>query len=234
MPENNYKSSIKEQCSESEPVEIKVNILSEGGRIWIQPDGFGEKCAMDGQGYPVGIEIWQGKLRLIVFDDINSEEAKIIDLENARESRRHEYCQAAEYLAEQGRTVFLGHTIGGIWNGACITASFISKDICINGSKPLPQFERGDKGAYEYLLKIADEYSPCLTDEQRKVLEGIKKNAAAFLKSSELSSNVTDGQESEITYRCNWCGELMKTEPIRWKGLPFCSEQCLDECRVAQ
>ena len=96
MPENKYTTIIKEQCSDSEPSEIEVNILSENGQIWIQPKGYGEKCAVDGEGYPIGIEIWQGKLRLIVFDDINSEEAKIIDLENARESRRHEYCQAAE------------------------------------------------------------------------------------------------------------------------------------------
>ncbi len=234
MPENKYTTIIKEQCSDSEPIEIEVNILSEGGQVWIQPKGYGEKCVEDGHGYPIGIEVWQGKLRLLIFDDINSEEAKIIDLEKAKESRRNEYCQAAEYLAEQGRTVFLGPMEGGIWNGACITASIISKDICINGTKPLPQFERGDQGAYEYLLKTADEYSPCLNDEQRKVLEDIKKNAAAFLKSSEPSSDVTDGQDPKMTYRCNWCGELIKTEPIRWKGLPFCTEQCLDACRAVQ
>ena len=102
MPKNNCTTMIKEQCSDSEPIEIKVNILSESGQLWIQPEGYGEKCAMDGQGFPVGIEIWQGKLRLVVFDDINSEEAKIIDIEQSKESRRHEYCQAAEYLAEQG------------------------------------------------------------------------------------------------------------------------------------
>ena len=80
--------TIKEQCPESTLTEIKVNILSEGGKIWIQPTGYSEKCSIDGEGYPIGLEIWQGRLRLIIFDDINSEDPQIIDLEKARESCR--------------------------------------------------------------------------------------------------------------------------------------------------
>ena len=80
--------TIKEQCPDEPSIEIKVNILSEGGQIWIQPAGFGEKCAMDGHGWPIGIEIWQGRLRLIVFDDINREDPQIIDLDKARETCR--------------------------------------------------------------------------------------------------------------------------------------------------
>ena len=80
---------IKEQCPDSAPIEIKVNILSEGGQIWIQPQGYGEKCAMDNEGWPVGIEIWQGRLRLIMFDDINREDPQIIDLEKAIETARN-------------------------------------------------------------------------------------------------------------------------------------------------
>ncbi|MDD5458130.1 MAG: hypothetical protein PHF37_01885 [Phycisphaerae bacterium] len=79
---------IKEQCPDSLPVEIKVNILSEGGQIWIRPEGYGEKCAPDGEGFPIGIEIWQGRLRLIIFDDINSQDPQIIDLEKAKETLR--------------------------------------------------------------------------------------------------------------------------------------------------
>lgn len=80
--------TIKEQCPDAEHLELKVNILSEGGHIWIQPKGYGEKCAADGEGYPIGIEIWEGRLRLIVFDDINKEDPQIIDLENSRETSR--------------------------------------------------------------------------------------------------------------------------------------------------
>lgn len=91
MKQNDTKTTeylIKEQCSDTPPVEMKVNILSEGGQIWIQPKGYGEKCAMDCHGWPIGIEIWQGRLRLILFDDINREDPQIIDLEKAKETCR--------------------------------------------------------------------------------------------------------------------------------------------------
>jgi len=68
----------------------KTTILSEGGKIWIQPQGYGDKCSADGAGWPIAIEIWQGRLRLIVFDDINEEEPQIIDLEKSKESCRLE------------------------------------------------------------------------------------------------------------------------------------------------
>jgi hypothetical protein len=245
MPENNYKTKIKEQCSDSAPAEIEVNILCENGQIWIRPDGYGEKCTIDGQGYPVGIEIWQGKLRLIVFNDIKSEEPQIIDLEKAKESCRDEYCKAAEYLAEQGRRVYLGPMEGGIWNGVCLTACIISH-------------KQNEKGAYEYLLKIADKYSVCLTNDQKQILQEIKVKAAAFLESVRPSSSDKDGhaadsmdhiddnsnqksltidleKSSETTLtKCNWCGKMIETESIKWKGLLFCSDQCLDACRAVQ
>ena len=88
MPDNTYIITIREQCPDAPDVEIPVNILSEGGHIWIQPKGYGERCAAEGEGYPIGIEIWQGRLRLIVFDDINRDEPQIIDLEKARETSR--------------------------------------------------------------------------------------------------------------------------------------------------
>jgi hypothetical protein len=91
--EQNLKAfSLKEQCPDSMPIEIKVNVLSESNKIWIQPEGFGDKCSADGQGWPIGIEIWQGRLRLIVFDDINREDPQIIDLEKSKESYRLDNC----------------------------------------------------------------------------------------------------------------------------------------------
>jgi len=123
MSEKTYTITIKEQCPDAAPIGIEVNILSEGGQIWIQPKGYGEKCAMDDEGWPIGIEIWQGRLRLIIFDDINREDPQIIDMENARETAR---------------------------------------------------------------------------------------------------------------MRCSWCGKEIDTETIKWKGLLFCSEPCLDACRAAQ
>lgn len=123
MTQETYTIILKEQNPDFAPVEIKVNILSEGGQIWIQPNSYGEKNAIDGEGFPVGIEVWQGKLRLIIFDDINSQEPQIIDLEKAKETSR---------------------------------------------------------------------------------------------------------------YRCNWCRKEIEAESIKWKGLLFCSERCLDACRIIQ
>jgi hypothetical protein len=62
--------------------------MCDHGKLWLSPQGYGEKNAEDGEGFPIGLEIWQGRLRVIVFDDIRSEDPWIIDLENARQSLR--------------------------------------------------------------------------------------------------------------------------------------------------
>jgi len=79
---------ISEQCSELPCKKLPVNIMVESGKLWVQPIGYGDKTSADGHGWPIGLEIWQGRLRLIIFDDINTEEPKIIDLEKAREDSR--------------------------------------------------------------------------------------------------------------------------------------------------
>lgn len=81
-------ATIKEQCPDTPYSEIKVNILFEGGKIWIQPQGYGDKCSADGDGWPIALEIWQGRLRLIVYDDINKEDPQIINLDKSKESCR--------------------------------------------------------------------------------------------------------------------------------------------------
>jgi len=123
MSKETFTISIKEQCTEFPAKAVKVTLLSEAGKLWIQPQGYGDKTSADGEGFPVSLEIWQGRLRLIIFSDINTEEPQIIDLENARETARN---------------------------------------------------------------------------------------------------------------RCNWCKKEIGGEAIKWKGLLFCSDPCLDECRAAQ
>src|SRR3989339_692190 len=100
MPKETYAITLKEQYPDSEQVKIKVNILSEGGKIWIQPEGYGEKCSADGEGFPIGIEIWEGRLRLVIFDDINREEPQIIDLEKAKETSRNRCGQCKKEIGE--------------------------------------------------------------------------------------------------------------------------------------
>ena len=79
---------ITEQSSDMPKKEMSVKVMAESGKLWLQPKGYGDKTSQDRYGWPIGLEIWQGRLRLVVFDDINSEEPKIIDLENARETTR--------------------------------------------------------------------------------------------------------------------------------------------------
>ena len=81
---------LQEQSSEEPEQTITVKLLSEAGKLWIHPDGYGDKTSADGCGYPIGLEIWEGRLRLIVFDDICCEDPQIIDLEKSRESCRVE------------------------------------------------------------------------------------------------------------------------------------------------
>jgi hypothetical protein len=81
---------LNEQSSEAPEKSISVDILSDYGKIWIQIEGYGDCTSQDGYGYPIGLEIWDGRLRLIVFDNINEEDPKIIDLERAREDNRVE------------------------------------------------------------------------------------------------------------------------------------------------
>lgn len=54
----------------------------------IRVDGYGDCGSQDGYGSPLMLELAGGRLRLIAFPDINSEEPIIIDLEGARETAR--------------------------------------------------------------------------------------------------------------------------------------------------
>jgi len=90
MSKNSFTMTLNEQCADSPERRIEVKLTSENGQLWLQPEGYGDKGTADGHGAPVGLEIWQGRLRLIVFEDINEEEARIVDLEKARETARQE------------------------------------------------------------------------------------------------------------------------------------------------
>jgi len=80
--------TLRELGSPSPAHNVGVDVLCEHGKLWIRPEGYGDACSADGQGWPVALEVWQGRLRVIVFDDINSEDPHIIDMEKARESNR--------------------------------------------------------------------------------------------------------------------------------------------------
>ena len=58
--------------------------------IVIEAEGYGDCTSKDGHGSPAIIEFYDGKLRIIAWSDINSEEpTHTIDLSDAKESRRN-------------------------------------------------------------------------------------------------------------------------------------------------
>ena len=79
---------VSDQCPDAPGKKLSVNIMAESGKLWIQPVGYSDKTSADGHGWPIGLEIWEGRLRLIVFGNINVEDPQIIDLEKAREDSR--------------------------------------------------------------------------------------------------------------------------------------------------
>jgi len=69
--------------------ELPVKVEISNGSIYIFPEGYGDNCSEDGCGCPVMIEIWEGKLRVVIWSDINNENApENISLEGAREELR--------------------------------------------------------------------------------------------------------------------------------------------------
>lgn len=70
--------------------ELEVTIKQEKFGINITPKGYGDYSANDGEGMPIFIEIVDGELRLVVWNDINKQDPLIISLEGAKESNRKE------------------------------------------------------------------------------------------------------------------------------------------------
>jgi hypothetical protein len=69
---------------------LPVRIEASDFAISIFPQGHGDLGSADGHGCPLFIEFYKGRLRVIVFPDINVEDPQIIDLSGAREDRRRE------------------------------------------------------------------------------------------------------------------------------------------------
>lgn len=67
------------------PVKVAVTPLG----ITIMPNGYGDYCSADGHGAPIFIERFEGRLRVIMWGDINQEDpTHCIYLDDAREDRR--------------------------------------------------------------------------------------------------------------------------------------------------
>ena len=71
------------------PVRGRVEVQKHGQNLILRFEGFGDHNSEDGYGAPVLVENWEGKLRVVVWADINQEDpTHVIDLTGARERNR--------------------------------------------------------------------------------------------------------------------------------------------------
>ncbi len=88
--ESNMTQSFTTHLKDADPessATLQVKVTCDDSSISIFPNGYGDCGSEPGYGCPVFLELYQGHLRLIVFQDINEQNPVIIDLENAREEK---------------------------------------------------------------------------------------------------------------------------------------------------
>ena len=78
---------------------LRVRVTCNDSAISIFPEGYGDFGSAPGHGCPVFLELYQGRLRLIVFPDINDQEPSIIDLEAARDEH-HVPCEEPQWKSQ--------------------------------------------------------------------------------------------------------------------------------------
>jgi len=100
---NSHKQILNVQLADGDPESIgnlPVRIQATDFSVALFPEGFGDFASAQGHGCPVSLEFYRGRLRLIVFPDINTEDPMIIDLDGAKEDRRS---VAGTYSKLEGR-----------------------------------------------------------------------------------------------------------------------------------
>lgn len=78
-------ATITDTCESGKPKrKVAVTITTDSANICLNPKGYSDTNGMS----PIALEVWDGRLRLLVWGDIDNEEpTHIIDLENARKSK---------------------------------------------------------------------------------------------------------------------------------------------------
>ena len=80
------------ECELKDPTSDKTvacTVDFSDGKVWLQLDGYGDCCSQDGSGFPIGIEYYDGRVRVIVWGYINlADPTAKLTLEGARESKR--------------------------------------------------------------------------------------------------------------------------------------------------
>ena len=68
-----------------------IELFEKGGALFIRAEGYGDAVSEDDSGTPVVIELFQGKLRIVAWADINEEDhTHLIELEGARLENRED------------------------------------------------------------------------------------------------------------------------------------------------
>jgi hypothetical protein len=98
------------------------------------------------------------------------------DADQDRSGDTADWEAAAQYLSDQGDTIFTGPMVGGLWNGRGIDACLMSR-------------KQGDKAAYEFLINFGDQYVSSLSADQQRRWQAIKDHAAGLLKGGRKSVN---------------------------------------------
>lgn len=92
MPEK-FEFSLREANEAFEDKEIACKVVVEGDRrgVCLDFEGYGVSCCEPGYGGLVYVELYKGELRVLIWDDVNEEDAThIISLEGAKEENREE------------------------------------------------------------------------------------------------------------------------------------------------
>jgi len=104
------------------------------------------------------------------------------DTNQNRSGNAADYKAAAQYLADQGDKVFTGPMKGGLWNSRCMDACLMSK-------------KRGDKVAYEFLIKFGDQYASSLSADLQHQWQSIKNHTAGLLKGNR--KNMSESERTD-------------------------------------
>lgn len=80
---------IQDQSEEEGSIKLKATDGTCG--FLIAAEGYGEKCSDVNYSHPVLIELYEGELRVVIWNDINKEDpTHIISLEGAKDDKRIE------------------------------------------------------------------------------------------------------------------------------------------------
>ena len=83
----NIEVFLNDQHPDGEKKKLRIKITD--NFVLLQPDGYGDHCSKEGEGFPIAFEWFEGSPRLIVWGNINDEEhTHIVYMEDAKEIKR--------------------------------------------------------------------------------------------------------------------------------------------------